>query len=575
MSKNYTSHPYIDEFIRSWRDGKIILNERRIKLIEWLENQVLTMPDIYFDNKQIEQYVTFTEKYYFPLTPAQKFKTCFVFLFYEDGSLVFDEHFHYEARGAGKTGNISTLANYFISDLHGIDFYNVSVVANSEKQAKMSFTEVYNTIEMNDVLLENFDNKKAIIENYETRATFQYHTSNAKTKDGLRDGCVIFEEVHAYEDTEVVDVFTSGLGKVKHPRIFYIGTDGYVRDGFIDKLKERANNLLDGYTDVREDGLFPFMCSLDDEEEMHDENMWQKANPQFHPPLSDYAKNLKRTVKKQYMRLENNPSGYEEFVTKRMNLPKVDLEKSVTSWENVLATNQPYNLEELKKRQCIACLDYASVRDFVAMGLFFQKDNKYYVPKELTHSYVCKPFADKHYAYSRPKAQGNNKKDHRKFAPIREWEEEGLLTVVNRTTMDPFMVVDWFVKKREEGWNIIKVVGDNYRMELLKPIFEDNDFEVEVIRNPDAASGLLAPKIEVAFDDERVVFGDNPLMRWYTNNVYVKILKNGNKVYRKKEEVKRKTDGFMMFLYGMWGSRDLEDNTNVEDMLDFLDNVVF
>src|SRR5699024_137042 len=167
-------------YINSWRNEEIILNEKRIQLIEWLERDVLTMDDIYFDEEQIENYITFTEKYYFQLTPAQKFMMCFIFLFYDDGTLVFDEHFHYEARGAGKTGFISTLANYFISDLHGVNFYNVSVVANSEKQAKMSFTEVYNTIDMNETLEEHFDNKKAIIENYETKATFQYHTSNAK-----------------------------------------------------------------------------------------------------------------------------------------------------------------------------------------------------------------------------------------------------------------------------------------------------------------------------------------------------------------------------------------------------------
>src|SRR5690625_2356478 len=240
------------------------------------------MDDIYFDDEQIENYITFTEKYYFPLTPAQKFKVCFIFLFYDDDTLVFNEHFHYEARGAGKTGFISTLANYFISDLHGVDFYNVSVVANSEKQAKMSFTEVYNTIDMNDKLKEHFDHKKAQNEGKETRSVFQFHTSNAGTKDGLRDGCVIFEEVHRYEDSEVVDVFTSGLGKVIYDRVFYIGTDGFVRDGYIDRLKERSRNLLNGFVSVREDGLFPFMCAIDDEEEMHDTKMWQKANPQFH-----------------------------------------------------------------------------------------------------------------------------------------------------------------------------------------------------------------------------------------------------------------------------------------------------
>lgn len=568
------SYPYIEEYIRLWREGKIILNKRRIKLIELIEREIFTADDMYFDGEQIESYIKFTEKYYFPLTLTQKFKTCFIFLYYKDGSLVFDEHLDYEGRGGGKTGRISTLANYFISELHGIPNYNVSVVANSEKQAKMSFAEVYDTIDRDETLQKHFYHKKTQIESYSTKSIFQYHTSNARTKDGLRDGCVIFEEVHEYEDATIVNVFTSGLGKVKHPRIFYVGSDGYVRDGFLDKLKERADNILDGKVSIREDPLFPFMCSIDKEEEMHDPKMWQKANSQFHPPMSDYAQTLFKTVKKQYLKLENDPSGYEEFITKRMNYPKVDLEKSVTSWEKIAATNQSYDLEELKRYECLGVLDYASVRDFVAMGLFFKIKDKYYMPKELTHSFVTKPFADKHYAYSRPKSEGNNKKERRKFAPIREWEKEGLLSVINKETMDPYMVVNWFVQKRNEGWRIKKIIGDNYRMELLRPLFEAEGFEVEVIRNPDAASGLLAPKIEVAFEDERVVFGDNPLMRWYTNNVLVQTLKNGNKVYRKKEPVKRKTDGFMAFVYGMWGSRDLEDES-VDDVLDFLDAIDF
>lgn len=569
------SHKYIDDYIRQWREGKIILNKRRIKLIELIEREIMTADDMYFDSEQIENYIAFTEKYYFPLTLSQKFKTCFIFLYYKDGSLVFDEHLDYEGRGGGKTGRISTLANYFISELHGIEKYNVSVVANSEKQAKISFTEVYDTIDQNDKLKEHFKHQKALIESKRTKAVFQYHTSNANTKDGLRDGCVIFEEIHQYEDESTVNVFTSGLGKVKHPRIFYIGTDGYVREGFLDKLLERADNILKGYVSIREDPLFPFMCCLDDEEEMHDPKMWQKANSQFHPPLSDYAKTLFRTVKKEYKKLEYNPSGYEEFITKRMNLPKVDLEKSVTSWEKIKATNQEYDLEALKKYPCIGSLDYASVRDFVACGLMFKQQDKYIFPKELTHSFVCKPFADKHYAYSKEKAEGNRKKDHRKFAPIAEWENDGLLSVLDMETMDPHIVVEWFVQKRNEGWNFKKIVGDNYKMDVLKPLFEAEGFEVEVIRNPDAATGLLAPRIEIAFEQENIIFGDNPLMRWYTNNVLVKILPNGNKVYRKKEEVKRKTDGFMAFVYGMWEARLLEDEVDVDTALDILNAINF
>jgi phage terminase large subunit-like protein len=300
--------------------------------------------------------------------------------------------------------------------------------------------------------------------------------------------------------------------------------------------------------------------------------MWQKANPMFHPPLSDYAKTLYKKVLKQYRKLQNDSSGYENFITKRMNLPKVDLEKSVTSWDKIEATNQDYDLEKLKRRECIGCVDYASIRDFVANGLVFVEGDKFILPVELTQSFVCKAFADKHYAYSGNKAEGNNKKDHRKFAPIKKWEKDGLLTVLHKDTMDPHIIVKWFVEKRNEGWNIIKIIGDNFRMEILRPLFEAEGFEVEVIRNPDAASALLAPKIELAFDNHNVIFGDNPIMRWYTNNVLVVIDNKGNKLYRKKEPVKRKTDGFMMFLYGVWASRDLEvyDVSNALDVLDTL-----
>ncbi len=90
------SYKYIDEYIKLWRDSKIILNKRRSKLIELIERDILTADDMYFDVEQIENYITFTEKYYFPLTLTQKFKTCFIFLYYNDGSLVFDEHLDYE-----------------------------------------------------------------------------------------------------------------------------------------------------------------------------------------------------------------------------------------------------------------------------------------------------------------------------------------------------------------------------------------------------------------------------------------------------------------------------------------------
>ena len=139
---------HVDFYMNQYESGKIKVSKYLVLLFSYLKKYVLNRKDIYFDEVTHERYIAFTEKNYFKLMPFQKFKTAFVFLYYKDGNYpFFDQFFFYEARGAGKNGLISSLSNFFISDLHGIDNYNVSIVANSEEQAETSPKEIYSTID--------------------------------------------------------------------------------------------------------------------------------------------------------------------------------------------------------------------------------------------------------------------------------------------------------------------------------------------------------------------------------------------------------------------------------------------
>lgn len=537
---------YVDEYIRLYETGKVKFNKERIWLVEYLKRDVLSRDDLYFDDEMIENCIAFGEKWYFPLQPFQKFLIAFVFLFFKENNRVFyRKHLWMLGRGGGKNGLISVLIHFLISELHGIEEYNISVVANSEEQAKTSPDEVHKTIKRHEVLQKAFKTTLTQTVSRKTGSVLKFRTSNGETKDGLRDGAVVFDEIHQYESNKDVRVHISGLGKKPNPREFYIGTDGYVRDGFLDKLKEKAMKVLTG--EARPNALFPFICKLDDESEVDDPSNWEKANPMLSEPRGEYAQGLFETIMEEYEDLEDDPSNREEFMTKRMNLPVTDLERSVAKWEEIEATNRPF--PELIARECIGAIDFASVRDFAACGLLF-RDNEDYIFK--THSFVRKEFADIYYGYSR-KA---NEFTKQKFAPIREWEEQGLLTVVDEPTINPEHIVNWFVKMREY-YNIKKIIGDNFRLEALRTPLEEAGFEVEVIRNPEAIHSLLAPRIEAAFANNHIIFDDNPLMRWYTNNVLVVIKKDGNKVYRKKEPVRRKTDGFQCFVHAMYRADEL------------------
>ncbi|MBI5972028.1 terminase TerL endonuclease subunit [Staphylococcus caledonicus] len=544
----------VDEYIQQWRDGKIVFNQERIDLIEYLEKDVLTLSNIHFEEEKIEKCIKFIEKWYFPTQPFQRFIIAFLFLMDDvEDTPYFTEFALFMGRGAGKNGFISAISDFFTTPIHGIKKYDISIVANSEEQAKTSFNEIY------DVLLENKRNKtgerpkspyevsKTEIKNRSTGSIIRYNTSNTKTKDGGREGCVIFDEIAIYEHSDMVNVKRGGLGKVIHDRTFYISTDGFVREGFMDMMKERITEVLK--RNNPNDRIFPFYCKLDDPKEVDDEQMWEKSNPMLHPPLTGYARNLKRKIKEEYNVLHINRSNKPEFMTKRMNLPEVDEERVVAPWEEILATNREF--PNLENKACIGGLDYALVRDFASVGLLFRDNDEYYW---LTHSFIRREFLET--THLEP--------------PIEEWASNGLLTIVDDDVIDISYIVNWF-QQQQQKYNLVKVISDNFRTDIVRRPFEDAGIPLEVIKNPTAIHGLLAPRIDTMFAKKQITFGNNPLMRWFTNNVAVKMQPDGSKKYIKKDEVRRKTDGFHAMLHALYRADEIleYDQPFIMDAIDF------
>lgn len=551
------SNVYVANYIELYRSGKIKLNKERIDLVKYLEKYVLSDDGLYFDDDRIDKCIKFGEKWYFPLEDFQRFLIAFIFLYYKKNDRAFYRKFLWMlGRGGGKNGLITVVTHFLISELHGVEKYNISIVANSEEQAKTSFEEAYDAIGKSEILTRMFYRTKVQITDNKTHSALKFRTSNGETKDGLRDGAVVFDEIHQYETNKDVRVHISGLGKKKDPREFYIGTDGYVREGFLDKLKEKARNVLNG--SARPNALFPFICKLDSVDEVNDTEMWEKANPMFCLPLSAYAETLFFTVKEEYEDLNEDPSNREEFFTKRMNLPVEDLTKSVAPWSEILRTGYeedgftPRPMPDLTNRLAVGGLDFASVKDFAACGVLFRhKDD--YVWK--THSFVRKGFLD----------------SVKLKAPIKEWEQQGLLTILDEPVIDMQNIVNWFCEMREL-YGLDTIVADTFRLDLVKSALEAEGFRIIYIRNPKAASAKLAPRIETLFAQNHLIYGDNPLMRWYTNNVMVKIDKFGNKSYEKKDEYRRKTDGFMALIYAFWEA----DNILMDEEAEFvLNDLVF
>ncbi|MEY6581904.1 terminase TerL endonuclease subunit, partial [Listeria monocytogenes] len=198
--------------------------------------------------------------------------------------------------------------------------------------------------------------------------TIKYKTSNARTKDGSRPGAVAFDEEHAYEDYSNYAVHTSGLGKKERSRRFHLTTDGYVRGSVLDDRKVLAQQVLNG--EKPNSKMFPFICKLDNPDEVQDKTKWAKANP-----MILYYKPLRIEIDQHWDDAQSSSEIMVEFMTKRMNCPTQDPTTVAVKWEDIKATNQP--IPDLKMAPAIGGIDFADVRDFCAVGLLFKKDGKY------------------------------------------------------------------------------------------------------------------------------------------------------------------------------------------------------
>ncbi len=529
--RNYKYHEYIDTWIDLVESGKVQACEEQ-KLLMSFVRKVLDDDNVYIDSERIYEAVRVVEDYFpFKLLDFQKFFFCFVDgIFYKDtGDLVFDEYFDYMGRGGGKNGLISCICFYLQSDKHGIKNYDIDIVATSEEQAKTSFNEVYDLIENNSKLQRFFDRTKEEITYKKTNSTLRYRTSNAKTKDGGRPGAIIFDEVHQYENYDNINVFIGGLGKVDNPRIFYLTTDGEVRESVLDDLKERARRILIG--EDHHNGFFPFIFKMDSIEEVDNSDLWEKANPRI-----NHDRTLKRVVMKQYTTMQNNSELKVAFLTKRMNLPTQNEAKAVAEWEEIKATNQP--IPDLAGVECIGGVDFADLKDWCSVGLLFKKNGKRIFKQ---HTFIH----EKSLKFT-------------KFnIDIEEAVDLGLATIVKGVPIIPTkLITDWF-KEQAEFYVIKKVVADRYRFAALKEGFEAEGIILEGIPSGYITHNKLHPIITKLFAERNLIFGDDKLMRWFCNNVYVDTDKKGNKSYLKIEPIKRKTDGFFCFLHCMSAEDEL------------------
>lgn len=542
-----TKCKYIDDYMQAIRSGEIKASKELHQAMDYIDRKLAPPADVRIDTEKTEKAIELIERYFeMTLLPWERFIIALVHCYYKKNDMVvFDEFFIMMGRGNGKNGFISGLAWYLTTKYHGVKGYNVDIIANSQDQAETSFNDIYTMLEDTWAKSKRFFYKsKEIIQNLNTRSYIKYNTSNARTKDGKRSACLIFDEEHEYENSKTIGVFQSGFGKRKHSRIFKITTNGYVRDGVLDEDLRLAKDVLDGT--ITNLGLCPLIYKIDSYDEGDNPEMWEKPCPSI-----NYFPELRKQIEKESIEKNYKNQVRLDFYTKRMDWPLSGEETPVTEEENLQATNRP--IPDLIGKNCVASIDYAAINDFASANLHFKVDGVRY---DINHSWLCL----------------HSKDLNRLKIPWKDWAENGWLTLVDEKEINPDLIADW-IAERAQKYNIKKLALDNNRYAVVTRSLRNVGFDRDVYKNvfcvrPNDIMRTI-PVIESAFTNQSFAWGDYPPLRWAVRNT--KRMERGKKegtdtgnfYYAKIEAKSRKTDPWMAVVHGMCIEDVLDEDADV------------
>lgn len=404
-------------------------------------------------------------------------------------------------------------------------------VATKKDQAKIIWLEAKKMIQKSPALRKRIKTLVAEVNSTLNDSVFKPLGRDSDTLDGLNVHGALFDEVHAWKDQNLYDVVVDGTSSREQPMIFTTSTAGTVRESVFDRLYDEAEMVINGYSDANgyvNDRLLPIIYELDDRKEWTDEKAWIKANP----GLGTIKKvdSLKSKVDK----AKANPLLVKNLVCKDFNIR----ETSGEAWLNFeqLDNKGKFDIKELKPRYGIGGVDLASTTDLTCATVIFMLPNDeniyveqmYWLPEDLLEKRV-----------------------HEDRVPYDIWLEQDLLRTTPGNKVHYKFVVDWFKEvQNSKDIYLFKVGYDNwsaqYFVEEMKQTFGEHVME-PVIQGKKTLSSPMK-SLGADLESKRIIYNNNPILKWNLTNVAVDVDKNDNIQPMKTSNAKKRIDGFASLL---------------------------
>ena len=356
---------------------------------------------------------------------------------------------------------------------------------------------------------------------------FKPLASDKNTLDGLNVHCCLMDEIHQWRDGKALyDIMADGVTAREQPLVFITSTAGTIREDIYDLKYDEATRLINGYEDpngYKDEHRLAFVYELDKRSEWTDPDCWKKANPGL-----GTIKNAE-TLAAKVERAKLNSALVKNLVCKEFNIRETSTEAWLTFDE--LNNTATFDLKELHPRYGIGGVDLSSTTDLTNATVIFQ------VPED-EHIYVLQM-----YFLPEDLLEKKVKEDQ---IPYDLWHEQGLLTLTPGNKVHYRFVTEWFQQVQNEyDIYMFKVGYDSwsatYFVEEMKGIFGESVMDPVI----QGKKTLSAPMKSLGADlaKKRIIYNNNPILKWCITNTEVDIDKNNNIQPCKGRNATRRIDG--------------------------------
>lgn len=539
---------YPKEYLAAIQSGEEVVSRKVRAVYErevgWMENPPADFP-FYFDEAEGERHIKFIERFCkhskgkfartnIKLELFQKAKIQLVYGWrHKDTKLRrITEVVDVRGRKCGKSTETASVEwDAFLDDReNGPEVY---CTANKKDQAALIYSECVNMRTQSPELKAITKKRQGDIYCPLNMGFIKCLASDTSTMDGLNPSFYSLDEFHAMKTTELDDVMVQGQSMRDQPIAWKISTNGFVREGYYDQKYAYWSSVATWEPGFEDYSVLPLIYELDDRETWTDPAHWPEANPGL-GKIKKYE-----TLEKFVERAKRDPSFLPTVLTKDFNLAESEFQ----SWLNYddAVNTTTFTMEEVSNSYAIGGCDLSATTDLTCATILLLKpgNNNVYVLQQ----------------YFMPQSKLDAvEKTGKKEAPYKLWAEQGWITVCKGAQVNYSDVTAWFMKMvNDYDIRPLWVCYDRALAGYWVPEMQNEGFEMEKTAQGPFTWSQPMREMGAAFAEHRVIYNNNPVLRWCLLNTAAKKTKTDSleMIQPVKIQQNRRIDG-MVSLLNAW-----------------------